>query len=127
MKEKIVLLMTALLLTVLGVRAADGDTFTAATVEGVTITYKIINENAKTCQVGDGTTKFMISCGSHIPFSTSGILTIPQTANGYKVITIGEYAFYYCTNLTNVVLPEGLQNIKDAAFLECSSIHKNFS
>ncbi len=122
MKQKKLLLVTALLLTVLWVRAADGDTFTAATVEGVTITYKVINENAKTCQVGDGTSKFMISCGSHIPLSTSGTLTIPQTANGYKVIAIGEYAFHYCTKLTNVVFPEGLQNIKNAAFLECSSI-----
>lgn len=35
MKQKKLLLVTALLLTVLWVRAADGDTFTAATVEGI--------------------------------------------------------------------------------------------
>ena len=35
---------------------------------------------------------------------------------------IGEYCFYGCSSLENVILPENLNLILDFAFLECSSL-----
>ncbi len=45
-----------------------------------------------------------------------GNITIPQTANGYKVTAIGWYAFYKCTNLTSVTIPESVTKIEGYAF-----------
>ena len=55
--------------------AAVGDTFTANTIEGVTMTFKITSESPKTCQVGtDGAGN---SDYKAIPASTTGAITIP--------------------------------------------------
>ena len=88
MKKRVIelQLMLLFLFSVFPAWAADGDTFTANTVEGVEMTFKVISEEDKTCQVGDGDD----FC---IPVSTTGIVTIPQNVNGYSVITIGSCAF----------------------------------
>jgi len=39
-----------------------------------------------------------------------------------SVTTIDKHAFIYCTNLTDVTLPEGLESIGDNAFSECGSL-----
>ena len=36
--------------------------------------------------------------------------------------SIGEYAFYKCSNLTSVILPNGVTSIGDYSFSECSSL-----
>ena len=38
------------------------------------------------------------------------------------VTSIGEYAFYECTNLTNIELPEGVAIIETEAFSDCDSL-----
>ncbi len=38
------------------------------------------------------------------------------------VLSIGENAFYYCTNLTSITLPDGLNFIGECAFCYCSSL-----
>ena len=141
MKEKIVLLMTALLLTVLGVRAADGDIFTSATVEGVELTYKIISEAEKTCQVGEGEVNHWAYPSSENP----SVVTIPTEVNGYKVtsigswsftnkrdlksinipntvVEIGEHAFDGCRLLKDINLPDGLTTISDNLFYDCQAL-----
>ena len=37
------------------------------------------------------------------------------------VTTIGDYAFYGCTSLTNIVIPDGVTTIGDRAFPNCTS------
>ena len=39
---------------VMTAHAADGDVFTATSTEGIEMTFKVISESEKTCQVGDG-------------------------------------------------------------------------
>ena len=58
--------------------------------------------------------------------SYSGDVIIPQnvTYNGiaYKVTSIGAYAFYQCSKLSTVSLPESITSILGRAFCECSSL-----
>ena len=48
-----------------------------------------------------------------------GDVTIPDTTNGWPVTSIGSYAFYYCTNLTSVTIPNSVTSIGDGAFEYC--------
>ena len=99
----------AALLTTLSAQAADGDIFTATTVEGVEMTFKVISEEAKTCQVGDDS--YSIST------SEEGEITIPKAANGYTVTSIGGAAFRGCSGLTSITIPEGVTSIGGLHFM----------
>jgi len=46
-------------------------------------------------------------------------ITIPDS-----VISIGEYAFSYCTSLTSITIPDSVTSIGDGAFRGCSSLTK---
>ncbi len=56
----------------------------------------------------------------------SGSVIIPETVtyNGttYSVTSIGNYAFYNCTSLTSVTIPNSVTSIGDYAFEDCSSL-----
>lgn len=140
MKKKLLCVFLSLL-TTSTLWAADGDTFTANTVEGVEMTFMVISESEKTCQVGND--------GISIPPGTSGAITIPSEVNGYQVKEIGSsafdnynnyfsgltsitipegvtsisvYAFYYCSSLTSITIPNSVTNISMGAFYGCSSL-----
>ena len=51
--------------------------------------------------------------------SVSGAITIPSTLDGYPVTTIGEQAFYDCTGLTSVTIPDSVTTIGYEAFYNC--------
>ena len=51
-----------------------------------------------------------------------GAVTIPSTIDGLPVTSIGWSAFYYCTNLTNVTIPNSVTNIGNKAFAYCPSL-----
>ncbi|MBO5673007.1 MAG: leucine-rich repeat domain-containing protein [Paludibacteraceae bacterium] len=56
----------------------------------------------------------------------SGSVVIPETVtyNGttYSVTSIGDYAFYNCSSLTSITIPNSVTSIGDYAFLGCSSL-----
>ena len=56
----------------------------------------------------------------------SGLVTIPATVtyNGrtYKVTSIDEWAFYKCTRLTNINIPNSITTIGNKAFYICSRL-----
>ena len=56
----------------------------------------------------------------------SGDVTIPQTVTysgkTYSVTSIGDYAFYKCSSLTSVTIPNSVTSIGSSAFYECSSL-----
>ncbi|MBP3827960.1 MAG: leucine-rich repeat protein [Prevotella sp.] len=100
--------------TVTGGEETNDSTFKATTAEGVEVTYKIINEEEKTCQV--------FASNSQTPAidtSTTGSVTIPAEVNGYKVTSIGVNAFKNCQELTKVILPESVTIINTDAFAGC--------
>ena len=82
--------------------------------------YYKFDENTQTATV---TNKIGDSSGSN---SYSGSITIPSTVayNGtsYSVTSIGDYAFYRCTGLTNITIPNGVTKIGNHAFYYCSGL-----
>lgn len=52
----------------------------------------------------------------------STTLYIPETLEDMPVVRISETAFTRCTSLTNVILPNGIENIGDYAFLRCTNM-----
>ena len=56
----------------------------------------------------------------------TGKVVIPESVkyngNTYSVTSIGDYAFYYCTGLTSIEIPNSVTSIGDDAFNGCSSL-----
>lgn len=111
---RFIFVMIVCLCTLQSAWAADGDVFTAKTVEGVDMTFMVISEEEKTCSVGKR--------GSAIPVETMGSITIPAEANGYKVTGIGYCAFKRCKGLTKVVLPSTIIRFEEQSFQGCSGL-----
>ncbi len=62
----------------------------------------------------------IVNCDERI----SGILIIPDKIGGYPVEYIENYAFAYCKNLTEVVIPETTLDIAGSVFKNCESLKK---
>ena len=78
----------------------------------------------------DGTNKTaeVVPQNSSSPYWTTEITTadipatVPYKGEDYSVTSIGEYAFGYCTTLTNVTIGDNVTDIGESAFFGCSSI-----
>ncbi len=104
------LILCLLMLVLFGGMAMAQTTFTAKTVEGVELTYKVLSEDNKTCEVSKAPKEAIV-------------VTIPDKANGYSVTGIGSYAFYYFSDLTSITIPNSVARIGDCAFLGCSGLN----
>lgn len=90
--------------------------FTAKTKEGVEMTFMVLDEDAKTCQVGTGVSDIDENA---IDWKTQGCITIPEKVNGYTVTSIGSGAFAMCFDITEVVFPKSIESINTNAFIDC--------
>lgn len=90
------------------------------TYEGQTLIYTVIDEEAKTCKTKDG--HLFYGAGNDV----SGDLVIPAEvsdgSSNYTVISIGNYAFSDCNDLTSISIPNSVTFIGDYAFYECSGL-----
>ena len=107
----------------------DGDEFTAKTIEGIDMKFQVISAKDKTCQVGiddadDGEYSYAAADGAIDFWETRGIVTIPQTVNGFNVVKISEGAFVGCWYVTSIVIPEGVTTISLDAFADCSGLEE---
>ncbi len=95
----------------MGAKASD---FSAVNDDGVTIYYDITSTINHTCEV--------IINGS----GYSGNVNIPSTVNyrnmSYSVTSIGNYAFYECSGLTSVTIPNSVTSIGLRAFEFCTGL-----
>ena len=57
-------------------------------------------------------------------FGSDSKVDIPAELGGKPVTSIGDYAFVYCSSLTEVTIPEGVTSIGVGAFGACSSLTK---
>ena len=54
--------------------------------------------------------------------NASGNVVIASTYNGFPVVSIGDFAFYECTSLTSVMIPNSVIFIGAFAFSSCTSL-----
>lgn len=111
MKKLLFIIVMALFMPCANIWAADGDTFTATTVEGVEMNFEILSEDGKTCSVARDA----------ISRSHNGSVTIPEFVNGYRVTAIGTYAFQMCY-FSSVSIPNSITTINYGAFYYCSNL-----
>lgn len=124
MKKTLLILMAAAFQLVSWGQSAsfeDGAEFTAKTTEGIEMMFKVISAKDKTCQVGRGRESYEAPSSEFaaIETGTVGTVTIPKLAEGYTVTAIGSDAFFSCTGITKVIIPETVTSIGQEAFQYC--------
>lgn len=115
--------MKKLLLSILGVLIALPGLARDFTYEyeGQTLTYTVLDENAKTCKTKEGNNSPKTS-GNKV----TGDLIIPSIAKDgdveYTVTSISRNAFYGCSGLNSVTIPESVTSIYKDAFSGCTEL-----
>ena len=114
MKQKMSKTILSVVLTALLIFSTAVPAFAdtgAMTLNGITYTY---DTDTKEAAVSD--------CDE----SLSGDVTIPSTievsGEEYTVTSIGDYAFYLCSGLTSIEIPNSVTSIGDNAFFFCQSL-----
>ena len=110
--------------TMLVFKANDGvmdstDTYTVTLTADMTFTVGGIKYNPLSVDGATGTAEVIADI-------YSGNITIPEEViNGevtYTVTAIGDNAFFYCSSLTGISIPNSVTSIGDAAFFYCSGL-----
>ena len=104
--KKSISLLLALLLVLTAIPLGG---LTAFAAESGDFEYAVLSEEDKTCEI----TKYTGSATA---------LDIPSKIDGYTVTSIGEDAFWNCTSLTSVTIPDSVTRIDSGAFASCTSL-----
>ena len=115
-KQSFITILLIVLMSMTGSKAFSHD-IEVVNSDGVTIYYKWANNN----------TELAVSyCGSYSNAYTgeyTGEVVIPESVeyngNTYPVTSIGYEAFYNCSRLTSVTIPNSVTSIESSAFYGC--------
>lgn len=114
------IVLLALLVATMSAGAAD---FSAVAPSGQTIYYNIVAGGVQVVYPAASSTPSSGWVGYTKP---TGALTIPATVtNGgttYAVVAVDKFAFYNCTGLTSVVVPEGVTAVRASAIRGCTAL-----
>ena len=112
MKQTILSFLLALLISMLGVNASAYD-IAVANADGKTIYYNYINNNTE-----------LAVCHWYNKYWGSVVIPESVTYNGntYSVTSIGEQAFWDCSDLTSITIPNSVTTIGGSAFYGCSGL-----
>ncbi len=115
MKKQLLLFMVLLLPMV-----ANAHSIEVANADGKTIYYVWTNNYTELAVSYRG------SSYDYYSNEYSGDVIIPESVtyngNSYSVTSIGDYAFYYCSSLTSVTIPNSVTSIGSYAFEGCSGL-----
>lgn len=122
----------AYLLASLSAWPADGDYFWSTIAQGTQMSFTIISEADKTCEVGPGMWWNLYQTGgANTVKYTDGVerktLAVPSTVtkeggDTYTVIGIGTEGLASLSWITEIILPSTFKYIKDEAFANCTKL-----
>jgi len=95
-----------------------GATGFGETFGGLPVVYKTVPPTDHLRYKVGGNTVTITDCNEIV----SGALAIPLTYDGKPVTSIGDRAFWKCTNLTSVTIGNSVTSIGRSAFSRCSSL-----
>lgn len=114
MKKKLLLLIALMAICLSHAWAYD---FSAVAPSGQTLYYNIVNGNAQVAYQNSSSPRYS---------NLTGALEIPPTVtyngNTYSVTSIGRNAFYGCSGLTSVNIPNSVTTIEQFAFRNCRGL-----
>ncbi len=119
------------------VEVLDEDSFgarsyvTVQTVEGVELCFKILIQKGIAATNGGVITSYLPdgeTWRAGMDDTYAGVVTIPEAVlykgKQYPVVRIGSYSFYKCRNVTEIHIPDTVQEIQEKAFYDCESLKK---
>ena len=86
------------------------------------ISFVPVIANAETITYGDLTFDKSTGAITVCDTSASGDLVIPSTIDGVNVTSIGDSAFYYCSGITSITIPDSVTSIGERAFRWCNGL-----
>ena len=128
-KRKIIKNIFALAVFIFLMLGFPRDYFAAlpTTTDG-TLRYQLLSEEDKTVQVGTGNddTPSAVATGLYNKSATKIVIpdTITIGGESYRVTKISCYAFYRCTNLTEITIGKNIESIGVGAFKLCTKVNK---
>lgn len=96
--------------------------FSAENEDGVTLYYKILSEEEKTCELTrtDNEAEYWMNLYGY----KNKDIVIPSVANGYSVTSIGRGVFNFDWGLVTVTIPRSIKEIKEWAFTDTYYLKK---